>query len=93
MLEAAKRLDDHVVRRNELITLDTMRRLFYNKMGTPQLLVNFCITCMCIVGFTGFLQFGELSNIMNGDIIVFDTQLTLFIQKANTDQYREGRIV
>ena len=49
--------------------------------------------CMCILGFTGFLRFDELSNITNGDIAVFDTHMTIFIQKAKTDQYREGRTV
>ena len=93
MLEAAKRLDDHAIRKKEPITVEILTRLFYNLMGTPQSLGNVRTMCMCILGFTGFLRFDELSNITNGDIAVFDTHMTIFIQKAKTDQYREGRTV
>ena len=40
MLEAAKRLDDHAIRKKEPITVEILTRLFYNLMGTPQSLGN-----------------------------------------------------
>ncbi len=93
MLEAAKRLDNHTIHRKEPITVEILRRLFYNLMGPPQSLGKVRTMCMCILGFAGFLRFDELSNITNGDLAVFDTHMTIFIEKAKTDQYREGRTV
>ncbi|XP_066934783.1 integrase/recombinase xerD homolog [Clytia hemisphaerica] len=39
---------------------------------------------------TGFLRYDEVSNLIFGDILVFETYMKLFIEKSKTDQHREG---
>ena len=91
MLQAAKRLDMHVVQKKEPITVEILSKLYEQLMGMPLCLSKVRTMCMCIMGFSGFLRFDELSNIRKGDITFFTTHMTVFIEKGKTDQYRDGR--
>ena len=48
---------------------------------------------MILLGFTGFLRYDELSKIMYDDINFFNTYMKVFIEKSNTDIYRDGKWV
>ena len=90
LLEAARRLcyrpstkkqpirSEHIHKIYEIITEDGLSLLD---------LRNFTII---ILSFTGFLRYDEVSNLMFGDIILFDTHMKIFIEHSKTDQYREG---
>ena len=45
---------------------------------------------ICILGFSGFMRYSEISNLKLSDIVFCDTPLKLFIEKSKTDIYRDG---
>jgi hypothetical protein len=45
---------------------------------------------MILIGFSGFLRFDQLSNLICRDIKNFDDYLKIFISQNKTDQYRHG---
>jgi hypothetical protein len=45
---------------------------------------------MILIGFSGFLRFDQLSNLICRDIKIFDDYLKIFISQNKTDQYRHG---
>ena len=48
---------------------------------------------MCLLGFSGFLRFSELSNIRMCDILWKDSHIEIKIPKSKTDIYRKGNSV
>ena len=45
---------------------------------------------MILIGFSRFLRFDQLSNLICRDIKIFDDYLKIFISQSKTDQYRHG---
>ena len=45
---------------------------------------------LCILRFMGFLRFSEVINLKNSDIILKETDMSIFIEKSKTDVYQEG---
>ncbi len=56
-------------------------------------LMQLRIACMCILGFTGFLRFDELINIVPAQIEISSCHLKIFIPRAKNDVYRDGNSV
>ena len=49
---------------------------------------------ICILGYSAFLRFDELSKIKEGDISIFSAHMEIFLESSKTDQYHDGsRIV
>ena len=46
---------------------------------------------MCLLAYTGFLRFNELSSIRLGHVTFNDEGLKLFIPSSKTDVYHDGR--
>ena len=73
---------------------------------TPDLLIKLCekfghcndlliirdIT-MILLCFAGFLRYDEISSLLCKNVVVHDNYLSIFIEKAKTDQYRDGNEV
>jgi integrase len=49
------------------------------------------ITCMCLLGYAGFLRFSELVSLKRSDISVFPSYVKLYLEKSKTEVYREER--
>lgn len=48
---------------------------------------------MILLCFAGFLRYDEISSLLCNNVKIYDEYLTLFIEKAKTDQYRNGNEV
>ena len=48
------------------------------------------IVCICLLAFSGFLRYDEFSNVLVSDVAIFDTHMTVFVEKSKTDIYRDG---
>lgn len=48
---------------------------------------------MILLSFAGFLRYDEISSLVCKNVKVFDQYLLLYIEKAKTDQYRNGNEV
>jgi hypothetical protein len=48
---------------------------------------------MILLCFAGFLRYDEMSSILCNNVQIYDEYLILFIEKAKTDQHRNGNEV
>ena len=63
----------------------------YRSLGEDNVnLINLRTMLLCVLSFMGFLRFSEVINLKCSDIILTETQMSIFIEKCNTDVYREG---
>ena len=53
-------------------------------------LLDLRTVCLCVLSFSGFLRFDEVSNIKFNDIEFEESYVRIFIEKSKTDQVREG---
>ena len=92
ILEGGKRMLSRPINKKEPITTDILLKLvnFYKKSCT---LPNLRTCAMCLLGFSGFLRFSELSNIRFSDLIWHDNYLEIKIRQSKTDIYRRGNSI
>ena len=91
MLEAAKRLDNHVLTKKEPISTDILIKLHEKLIVNMGNLGSVRTMCFCILGYCGFLRYDEISNLRFGDFIFETTFMKIFIEKSKTDVYRDGK--
>ena len=91
MLEAAKRLDVHVVTKKEPITVDIIQKLYNTTVKLRGSLNDYRVMCFCILGFSGFLRYDETAALRVCDYHFEATHMKIFIEKSKTDQYRDGK--
>ena len=53
-------------------------------------LTNSRLMMILALFFMGFLRFGEISNLKRRDVIIYNTHMSIFIEKSKTDIYRKG---
>ena len=90
MLEAAKRICCHKINKKKPITVEHLRNLYDKLIEQQSSLLNIRTMTICILGFSGFMRYSEISNLKLSDIVFCDTHLKLFIEKSKTDIYRDG---
>uniref|UniRef100_A0A7M5X3W6 Tyr recombinase domain-containing protein n=1 Tax=Clytia hemisphaerica TaxID=252671 RepID=A0A7M5X3W6_9CNID len=90
ILEAAKRICHRKSSKKEPITSDHIRKIFQLINGDQANLLDLRNFTIIILSYAGFLRYDEVSNLIFGDILVFETYMKLFIEKSKTDQHREG---
>ena len=92
ILEGGKRMLSGPINKKEPITKDILLKLvrFYKQNCT---LLNLRTCAMCLLGFSGFLRFNELSNIRLSDLSWHDNYLEIKITKSKTDIYRRGNSI
>jgi len=88
--EAAHRILGHSVNKKEPVTPEMLQKLvtFFGKSH----LLDIRNLTMCLIGFSGFLRFEELSHLKRSDIVFHEDFLTLFLPSSKTDVYREGNM-
>ena len=69
-----------------------MLRLIVSKYGDENDLSKFRVCVICLLWFSGFLCYSELSNIKMKNRIVHDSHGELTLDKSKTDIYRRGNI-
>ena len=48
---------------------------------------------MCLIAYAGFLRFSELINFKRSNICIFNSHVSLVIERSKTDTYKEGSTV
>lgn len=92
--EGAQRTSGHtIVNKKEPITPEILQKIVSLYAKENSSLSDVRISCMCLIGYAGFLRFSELVNIRRSDIHLHNTHVSLFIEKSKTDKYREGNTV
>ena len=91
MLEAAKRLDTHVVAKKEPITSAILQKLYTVTVKSRGTLNDVRVMCFCILGYSGFLQYEECASLRVCDFLFETTHMKIFVEKSKTDQYRDGK--
>lgn len=91
-LEGSKRILSSPVQKKEPVTVDMLKKIvqFYS---TDLSLKALRICALCILGFSGFLRYSELSDIRMKDLIVFQQYVQINIKRSKTSQYRQGQNV
>lgn len=79
--------------KKEPISPDILRNICLLYAHSNCNLLDLRLSCMCILGFSGFLRFSEIVSIRRCDIKIYDNYLTIFIQKSKTDRYKQGHTV
>lgn len=81
------------INKKEPINTDILRKLmdFYSK--DPSNVLQLITFVMCLLGFSGFFRFSELSNIRMCVIKWENAHIEINIPKSKTDIYRRGNSV
>ena len=93
MLEAAKRIKHHKIRKKKAISVEQIRQIYNHclKNDSDNINVyNMRTLTLVIVSFCGFLRYSEAANIKRSDIVFRDSYMKIFIEKSKTDIYRNG---
>ncbi|KAJ8311022.1 hypothetical protein KUTeg_011423, partial [Tegillarca granosa] len=87
---SGRRILSKPVDKKEPVTVEILEKLI-DKFGDESNLFNLRICVICLLGFSGFLRYDELSNIKMKDISFEQGYIELFIRKSKTDVYRRGK--
>lgn len=79
--------------KKEPITIDILIKLKEEYQKDPDNALKLRVFLMCLLGFSGFLRFSELSNIRLCDIKWKDEYIEIKIPKSKTDIYRKGNVI
>ena len=93
ILEPAKRISDKPVSKKTPLSANIIKRIIDSYAGPQCSLKHLRIATIYTLGFAGFLRYNELCNILPSHLNFYDTYMTIFIPRSNTDVYREGNIV
>ena len=90
VVAGSKRILAHQTKK-EPITPEILQVLVEKFNVEGALLEDVCTLTICILGYSAFLRFDELSKI---NISIFSAHMEIFLESSKTDQYRDGsRIV
>ena len=92
LLEAAKR-SKPVVSRKEPISADIIKKIIDKYAGPSANLKDLHLSCMCLLGFAGFLHYHEFSSILLNHLEFLPDHACVFVPHAKNDVYREGYLV
>ncbi len=83
----------HNIVKKEPITPDILLKIVDKFADNNATVKSLRVTCMCLLGYAGFLRFAEMANIRRNQIFFYDSYIKLFLEASKTDVYREGREV
>ena len=92
VLEGAKRMLAHKVGKKEPITPNILKALV-DKFGKEATLSDIRTLTICLLGYSGFFRYSELSKLKKCDVKFFAEHLEVFVESSKTDQYRDGAVV
>lgn len=91
--EGALRTIGHSVSKKEPFTVDMLKSIEYLFGHEKSNLKDVRTACMCLLSFSGFLRFPELSIIKRDNITFYDDCIKIVIKQSKTDVYRESKDV
>lgn len=92
IIESAKRLLAKPVTHRVPVQAESLVKLCSKYESSSDVLVRRDVS-MCLLLFSGFLRFDELSSLCCNDIVISESHLLLKIRGSKTDQYRQGNEV
>lgn len=91
--EGSKRILSKPINKKQPITVEMLHKIVDNFGSNYSDLSGLRVCTICILGFSGFFRYNELSNITMNDISFSDTHVEINISKSKTDIYRRGNKV
>lgn len=92
--EGCRRILSKPVVKKQPVTPDILSRLVDHVCKDESLdLKDLRLCVMCILGFSGFLRFDELSSLKMKDLVFHDSHVSVFISKSKCDQLKMGNSV
>ena len=92
VIEGGRRILGKSVNKKEPLTPE-MLRLIVSKYGDENDLSKFRVCVICLLWFSGYLRYSELSNIKMKNRIFHDSHGELTLDKSKTDIYRRVKEV
>ena len=89
-VEVSKRELNRPIKKKEPLTADLMKLLFLKFNTVNRTLKELRLLGICVLSYTGFLRYDELSNIKANNITFHEEYADIFIEKSKTDCYRNG---
>ena len=90
ILEGGRRILSKPIKKKEPITADILK-LIVSRFGSEFDLSKLRVCVLCLLGFSGFLRYSELSNIRRNNIVIHDTHLEILVENSKTDVYRRDQ--
>jgi len=88
--EGIKRICSHQPKKKLPITIKHLKNMYAALGGEKMDLKNLRIMTISVLSFMGFMRFSEVIKLRKCDILIFSTNIQLFVEKSKTDVYREG---
>lgn len=92
-LEGSKRTLAKPVNKKKPITVDMLHKIVDRFGKSDANLSDLRVCTLCLLGFSGFFRFSELSSITMKDLFFFNTHVEVVVPKSKTDIYRRGNKV
>ena len=92
-LEGSKRTLAKPVNKKKPITVEMLHKIVDRFGKADANLFDLRVCTLCLLGFSGFFCFSELSNFTMKDLCFFDTHVEVIVPKSKTDIYRRGNKV
>ena len=89
----AHRLVAKPVTRKEPVTVETLEKLVQKLAAPSATLTDIRTVSICVLGFSAFLRFDELSQLRACDLEFGEELLKITIRSSKTDQLRQGNQV
>lgn len=91
--ESALRKLGHGKNKKEPVTPEMLSNLVQKYASDSATLSDLRLVVMCLIAFTAFMRFDELSSIRAQDIEFEVSYFRIFVERAKNDVYREGNWV
>ena len=91
--EAACRNLGHGNNKKDPVSVNAISKIVKSFANENSDLMELRISCICVLGFSAFLRFDELSKIKFCDLLFAKNYMKLFIEQSKTDVYRQGEWV
>ena len=91
--EAAVRKLGQGNNKKDPISSTTMSKIVNKYAHVNADLMELRVASICILSFTGFLRYDELSNIKFCDVLFGSNYMKIFLESSKTDVYRVGHWV
>lgn len=79
--------------KKEPVSVSLMSKIIHKYSTVHSDLMDLRIAAMCVLGFSGFLRFDELSKLRFCDVLFAKSYMKVFIEQSKTDVYRVGEWV
>ena len=83
----------HGNNKKEPVSSEIVTKIVLKYANVNSTLMDLRLASLCILGYTGFLRFDELSAIRFCDVLFAKSYIKIFLERSKTDLYRDGEWV